>query len=324
MSTGSIGVVAIGRNEGVRLQACLNSVRNADYVVYVDSGSTDDSLEIAKASKAIILSLDMSIPFTAARARNEGFLSLLEECPQLEFVQFIDGDCEMQPDWLAFAKGYMQENPDVVVTCGRRRERYPEQSVYNLLCDIEWDTPCGDALACGGDALMRVRSLKEVNGFNVSLIAGEEPELCVRLRKAGGKIVRLDKEMTLHDAAIKKMSQWWARSVRGGFAFACGAKLHGAPPERHWVRETQRALFWGAVLPFVILTLSVVDWRALALFLVYPLKIISLAVKERNNNPVPLQYAVWMMFGKFAEAWGALKFYAHLLLRRQSTLIEYK
>ena len=39
------GAVVIGRNEGVRLRRCLLSLRaGVDYVVYVDSGSTDNSL----------------------------------------------------------------------------------------------------------------------------------------------------------------------------------------------------------------------------------------------------------------------------------------
>ena len=42
---GAVGLVAIGRNEGERLRACLASARGAaQRLVYVDSGSTDDTV----------------------------------------------------------------------------------------------------------------------------------------------------------------------------------------------------------------------------------------------------------------------------------------
>ena len=72
-----IGVVVIGRNEGQRLERCLRSLaQGADKVMYVDSGSTDGSLQLAANLGVEVLALDMSTPFTAARARNEGFAAL--------------------------------------------------------------------------------------------------------------------------------------------------------------------------------------------------------------------------------------------------------
>jgi hypothetical protein len=82
-------------------------------------------------------------------------------------------------------------------------------------------------------------------GYRDSLIAGEEPELCLRLIRAGGEVWRIPAEMTLHDAAIHRFGQWWRRTRRAGHAFAEGAHLHGAGPERHWVAETRRALALG-------------------------------------------------------------------------------
>ncbi|BBH45959.1 hypothetical protein KU43P_24360 [Pseudomonas sp. KU43P] len=230
METG-IGVVVIGRNEGMRLERCLASLaKGADQVVYVDSGSTDGSVQRARSHGVEVLALDMSIPFTAARARNEGFACLLQLCPNLRHVQFVDGDCEVVAGWLASAQAFLDGHPEVAVVCGRRRERFPERSIYNHLCDLEWDTPVGEAKACGGDALMRVEAFRDVSGYRPGLIAGEEPELCVRLRARGWKIWRLDAEMTLHDAAMTRFSQWWRRCIRGGYAFAEGAYLHGYPP----------------------------------------------------------------------------------------------
>jgi len=135
--------------------------------------------------------------------------------------------------------------------CGRRRERHPEASIYNRLCDFEWDTPIGQADACGGDALMRVEAVKAVGGYDDSLIAGEEPDLCLRMRRLDWRVLRIDAEMTVHDAALTRFGQWWKRNVRAGHAYAEGAALHGRRAERHWVRETRSNWFWGACVPAV-------------------------------------------------------------------------
>jgi hypothetical protein len=238
-------------------------------------------------------------------------------------IQFMDGDCELRDGWIAHAAAFLVENPKAAVACGRRRERFSEASVYNRLCDAEWNTPVGRAKACGGDALMRAEAFKAVGGFNPGLIAGEEPELCVRLRAAGWEVWRLDHEMTWHDAAMTRLSQWWTRTRRGGYAFALGASLHGAPPERHWVRETRRALIWGAVLPLVLLLAAVLTspWALLGLVL-YPLQIVRIALK--SGPPYDWPQAFFIVLGKFAEALGVVQCWLDLTIGRRKALIEYK
>src|SRR3954469_23114936 len=123
------GVVAIGRNEGERLRVCLESaLRASAHVVYVDSGSTDGSVAMARQLGAHVVELDMSTPFTAARARNAGVVKLIEIVPDVEFVQFVDGDCEIVDGWLARALSECCANPQAAVVCGRRRERFPDAS----------------------------------------------------------------------------------------------------------------------------------------------------------------------------------------------------
>ena len=315
---GRLGAVIIGRNEGARLVACLASF--PDWVrplVYVDSGSTDGSVAAARAAGAEVVALDMAQPFTAARARNAGF-QRLRELASPDFVQFVDGDCRVQPGWLDAAADFLAARPGVAVVCGRRREVRPEASVWNRLCDAEWDTPVGKAKACGGDALMRVAAVAGVSGFDPSLIAGEEPELCVRLRQAGWEVWRIDHEMTLHDAAMTRFGQWWKRTRRGGHAFAEGAALHGAPPERHWVAETRRALLWGIALPLVtLLGLLVTPWAAL-LLLAYPLQILRLSRRWGWER------AVFTVLAKLPEAQGVLEYHLNRLRNRKAGLIEYK
>lgn len=316
-----IGAVTIGRNEGARLVACLAALQDkVDHIVYVDSGSTDDSIAAARAVGAHVVELDTSVPFTAARARNAGLAALQAQVAGVTHVQFLDGDCVLQPGWIEAARAFLLDHTQVAVVCGRRREKFPENSLYNQLIDAEWDTAPGQAKSCGGDALMRIDALDQVGGYRDDLIAGEEPELCVRLRAAGWQVWRLEAEMTLHDADLTRFGQWWRRAQRGGHAYAEGAALHGQPPERHKVRETRSALLWGLALPGLILlaTLLLSPW-ALALLLAYPLQILRLRGKGMDKNQ-----AIFTLLAKLPEAQGALHYWVKRLRGRQSTLIEYK
>lgn len=325
----NIGLVIIGRNEGDRLRSCLLSViEQTSKIVYVDSGSTDGSVNLAQSLEVEVVRLDLSIPFTAARARNEGFFHLLTINQHLELVQFVDADCEVFPGWLEQAQSFLVNNPAYAVVCGRRRERFPEATIYNRLCDAEWDTPIGEAAACGGDAMMRVSAFQQVAGFNPTLIAGEEPELCVRLRQQGWKILRLDADMTLHDAAIIKFSQWWQRSLRAGHAYAEGSWLHGRSPQRHWVKETKSIWFWGFILP--LLTLATVypsqGW-SIFLLLGYPLMTYKIYryLQQRNYSAKDTAiYAVACLVSKLPQVQGQIKFHLNRLLGQKINLIEYK
>jgi GT2 family glycosyltransferase len=325
MST-AIGVVVIGRNEGERLERCLASlVGVADKIVYVDSGSTDSSVQMAQGLGVVVVALDMTQPFTAARARNAGFECLQQLLQEMVYVQFVDGDCEVVDGWLAKAQAFLDEHSAVAVACGRRRERFPQRSIYNLLCDLEWDTPIGEAQACGGDALMRADAFASMNGFRPDLIAGEEPELCVRLRAAGWKVWRLDAEMTGHDAAITRFGQWWQRTLRGGHAFAEGAFLHGAAPERHWLRESRRAWLWGAGIPAVSVVAGLLfGWLGLLMLLVYPLQVVRLARRGHLSARENWLHALLLVLGKFPEMLGQVKFLLGRFGARKASLIEYK
>ncbi|MGB3532835.1 MAG: glycosyltransferase family A protein [Microcoleaceae cyanobacterium] len=327
-----IGVVAIGRNEGARLKKCLDSIIKetnfADFIVYVDSGSTDNSLEIARSLEVETVELDSSIPFTAARARNAGFDRLLEMSPELEFIQFVDGDCELAPGWLEKAVEVFQSNSQVGVVCGRRREQFPQASVYNLLCELEWDIPSGEVKSSTGDALMRVTAFKEVNGYNPAIIAGEDPELCIRLRQKDWKILRLDTDMTYHDAEITRFSQWWKRALRNGYAYAEGAWMYGDSSEKHWVRESRRVWLWGFWIPaFCLIGFWFVGGWSLLLLIGYPLQLAktfrfyqTYCWSWREN----FLYSSFCVLAKFPELIGQIRFHRNRLLGYQSVLIEYK
>lgn len=320
-----IGIVIIGRNEGSRLVACLDSIpENIGQIVYVDSGSTDGSLETARRAGARTVELDMNQPFTAARARNAGF-RVLRECAEVSFVQFVDGDCILQPTWFKTAADFLAQSRKTAVVCGRRRERFPDDTVYNRLCDIEWDTPVGQTDSCGGDAMMRVDALTQVGGYRETMIAGEEPELCVRLRAQGWQVWRLDEEMTLHDADITHLGQWWRRARRSGHAFAEGAALHGAAPERHRIREVRRILVWGGILPvMLVLAVALVSPWALCLGLIYPLQVARIARRDALGRKSAWEHAFFLVLGNFPEALGIVEFHLRQWRGKPAGIIEYK
>lgn len=322
----SIGVVVIGRNEGSRLRRCLESIAgSSDLVVYVDSGSTDDSVNMALSMGSEVVPLDMTTPFTAARARNEGSQRLLKLAPNLDYVQFVDGDCELVNGWLKTAASYLDSNINVAMVCGRLRERHPEQSIYNQLCNIEWDTAIGSTKACGGIAMMRIEAFKATGGYKTGLIAGEEPELCVRVRSIGWQVWRLEAEMALHDAAMTHFWQWWKRAVRTGYAYAEGAHLHGKPPERHRVKESRRVWIWGLGIPVATLGLSILlgVW-GLSVLLIYPAQFIRLAWRGSRSVKENSLRALFLVLGKFPETVGQLNFVYNRLAGKAARLIEYK
>jgi GT2 family glycosyltransferase len=328
MGLSEVGIVAIGRNEGDRLVACLRAaIAQSTQIVYVDSGSTDASLASARSLGVECVELDLNIPFTAARARNTGLARLLELYSDLTYVQFVDGDCELVTGWCDRAREVLRDEPKVAVVCGRRRERFPQASVFNLLCDLEWNTPVGEALACGGDAMIRVKAIQHAAGYNPSLIAGEEPELCLRMRQAGWRILRIDRDMTWHDAQMTKFSQWWQRAVRGGHAYAEISWMHRQEPERFWVRESLRIWVWGFAIPLLSLVfLPFTHLWSVLLFLLYPLLMVKIYRQscDRTGHRSAFYYAFFCAIVKFPELQGQLRFHLNRLRGDRSALIEYK
>lgn len=331
MADPKLGVVVIGRNEGERLKACLSSLNGVASLVYVDSGSQDGSMEYAAAQGVDIIALTSDRPFTAARARNAGIRHLMARNSDIEFVQTIDGDCTMAPGWLDVAAATLRASSKVSTMFGRLRERYPHQSLYNRICDDEWNVPIGEAESCGGIAMHRAATLAAAGGFNEALIAGEEPDLCLRLRRAGWSIVRIDADMGDHDANILRFSQWWRRTVRAGFAYADHVWRYRSAGLPSWKRQTARFAFWGIVLPATIaaflVTFALFGWPlawAILPLLAYPSQFVRIWLRERRRFPYPARVAALSVIGKFAEAFGALKFLGVAATRRQAGLIEYK
>lgn len=325
MDRSNVAVIAIGRNEGERLRRSLESLASSGCpVVYVDSGSTDNSLEIAETAGAVIVELDMSVPFSAARARNAGAEAALALTPSPEFLQFIDGDCAVADDWIATAADYLERNPDVVLITGWRKELFPQASVYNDMCEVEWHRPAGDIKVAGGDVMVRVKAHQAVGGYNPTMIAGEDPDYCLRLG-LHGRCVRLPVDMTLHDANMTSFSQWWRRAVRAGHAYADLESRHSG----HARREVLRAVLYAAVLPFIALFFALV-WplgvvAILGVYLASYLRTVDGLVKNEGlARPRAYRHGMFLTLSKFPNLLGMATFVLRRMRGRQMEIIEYK
>ena len=324
-----VGVVVIGRNEGERLARCLRSVcGRGSTVVYVDSASSDGSPDVARRAGAEVVELGRGRRLSAARARNEGFQRLILADPRVDFVQFVDGDCELAPGWIEAGVAAMDAGPKLDVVCGRLRERDPAASPYNRLAQMEWDGPTGEIRACGGIFLARVAAFRWAGGFDPTVLAAEDDEFCLRIRRDGGKIARLADPMGVHDMAMTRFGPWWRRTVRTGQAYAQGYALHGRAPDRHFGRQLRGAIAWGLALPAVALALA---WptRGLSLLLLLGYAALFWKVRRyalsRGWSPADSRlYAGAVVLAKFPLALGILKYAASRLLRRDVKLIEHK
>ncbi len=332
----STGLVAIGRNEGERLKRCLRSVPPGVPVVYVDSGSTDGSVDFAESLGMTVERLSTEHGFTAARARNAGWRRLVAQHSGLAYIQFVDGDCEIDAGWLPQAQKALEAEPGLCAVFGRRRERFPQGSFYNELCDDEWNVPVGLVNACGGDVLFRLAALVEAGGYSEDLIAGEEPDLCLRLRLKGWQIRRIDAEMTLHDADIHHARQQWLRARRAGHAFAEHVARHGAQADPDWRRQRNSIVAWGALVPALISGLAIIalvlpslatGLVAFLLALLYPLQVLRIGrwkYRQGTSLRFALGYGFWIMVGKFAQFGGVLRYQLKRLRGGPTQLIEYK
>lgn len=325
-----MAAVVIGRNEGERLAPSLRSVLDAGLpVIYADSGSTDGSREVARALGISVVELDPGRPFSAARGRNEGLDEAQRRWPQIEYVLFLDGDCVLDPRFPAAAAGTFEQKTDCAVATGHLAERHPDASIYNRLCAIEWRSPAGqiESTRLGGIMAARISAFRAVGGFNEQVIAGEEPDLGVRLTRAGFTMFKIDVPMAVHDAEMVSFGQWWTRSMRSGHGVAQLFERHGRTSLRVGRRELRSALFWGFVLPAITLALL---WptRGLSLLLLGGYGLLGWRVFKYYSGTGLSRADAWLMtrfilYSRFAEFAGILRYCVNRL-RGRFHIIEYK
>jgi GT2 family glycosyltransferase len=321
----TVDVVLIGRNEGDRLVKSLASVLpQARRVVYVDSGSTDASVANATKAGAEVVNLDMSVPFTAARARNAGYEAVMTQGEPPEAVQFLDGDCTMAEGWLEAGLARLRTEPDLGLVTGIQAELQRDLTIYNQLSDFEWKRPVGEIDACGGNMMVRVSAFQSVGGFDPTVIAAEDDEFCTRLRKAGWRLVRIAEDMSLHDGGPLRFEQWWKRAERTGHGFAQVGHLH---PD-YFVRERQRGWVYGLGLPLLAIVGAAASPAVPVLVLgVYGFSYLRTA-KGLQASGLPAhearKHAAFLTLSKFPNVIGMLRYHWRRVSHAQMRIIEYK
>ncbi|WP_347268614.1 glycosyltransferase family 2 protein [Paracoccus sp. (in: a-proteobacteria)] len=320
MTRPSLGAVAIGRNEGARLQACLRSlVGLCERVVYVDSGSGDGSVAFARSLGVTVVELDRSVPFTAARARNAGFEALLA-AGELDLVQFVDGDCRVEAGWLARGSAALAGDPGLGLVTGWRSEIHPLATVYNQMCEVDWRRPAGPIATCGGDMMVRVSAFRAAGGFDPTVIAAEDDEFCLRLARAGWRLQRLPEQMTWHDADMTRFGQWWSRTIRNGHGFAQVGAMHPS----HFRREKLRVWVYGLALPALfVLGLAVSGWISALALALYALSFFK-TLRGLAGQPMAARQAGLLTLAKIPNLFGMLTYYRRRRTGEAMRIIEYK
>lgn len=327
----AISVVVIGRNEGPRLAACLQSVRQVRDVavrelIYVDSSSTDGSPELALSFGATVVVVHPERP-TAAFGRNAGWSRATSE-----LILFLDGDTVLDADFPLAACNALTQDPSVAAVWGHRREIRPKASIYHRVLDLDWVYPVGLTKFCGGDVMMRREVLAQVGGFDERLIAGEEPELCRRIRSLHYGILHIDHPMTTHDLQITRWSQYWKRATRAGHAYAEVSERFKDTDDPFWTSDRQRNLMrascWGISLVAVIVAafffgaLPIALW--LGILLLFSVRSAWKARWKRAGFATLLLYGIHSHLQQLPILVGQLQ-YEHCKRRRKSLkLIEYK
>ncbi len=326
----TLSVVVIGRNEGERLRRCLDSIADMEpvgggfEVIYVDSCSTDTSVEIALSFGARVLRLEGGRP-SAARARNKGW-----RVAKANWILFLDGDTILDS---AFPRLAMEAavGSSAAAVWGHRRELRPHANLFHRVLDLDWVYPAGESEFCGGDALMRLSALVATGGFDDALIAGEEPELCARLRALGYSIQHIDAPMTKHDLAISRWSQYWRRACRAGYAYSQIAWQTRDRQVQLWGRESTanvvRAVALLIGLLIFVFSMFISPWFAAAGTALACLVLMRSAWRARwksGSGVVLMLYAVHSHLQQIPIFLGQLSFWWDLTRNRRRSLMEYK
>ncbi|RKZ41662.1 MAG: glycosyltransferase family 2 protein [Gammaproteobacteria bacterium] len=333
MNKPPLSVVIIGRNEGQRLVDCIRSVQNMNdppsgmEIIYVDSDSTDGSVDRAKALGTKVLVVHPERP-AAAIGRNAGW-----RAAKAPLILFLDGDTILHPDFVKEATQSLDNSPKVAIVWGHRRELYPNASWYQRILDLDWIYPPGHSDFCGGDALIHHHILEQVGGYNPQLIAGEEPEMCQRIRTRGYSILHIDKPMTLHDLAINHWSQYWQRAIRGGHAYAEISSQLRDTKTPLWQHESRKnglhaSILIGIFIVGLIISLGLKSlwpfFGSILLFLLLSLRSAWRARWKSKNLVTLFLYGLHSQFQHIPIAVGQWSYYYHRWRGQRRRLIEYK
>ncbi len=305
-----LSFVVIGYNEGKHIRGCLESVRAITLpgarfeVIYVDGGSKDNSLEEARRVDGVRI-LGGEKRRRAAENRNLGAAHA-----RGKYIQFIDGDMYLDPDWPALAMAFLDLHLDVGGVSGMLEEANTSY-VFRVL-QIDWNPVEGEVDAFGGAAMYRRDVFEQAGRFPEDVSTGEDPLLCWRIRNlTAHKVWYLHKRMAKHDLGFRGLRDYWKRSTTTGRAYIEIATRCWDSKDPMWKPNVIRNFVWAGF--YVVLLLAIAlspPIVGITLLGVIALVLARLTFKTwRRGHPlsVSIGYALHCYLAKIPLAWGQLK-----------------
>jgi len=319
-----IGAVIIGLDPRNSPEAAIRSLPEDCAAVFAPLTPMNEAVAAARKAGAEIAEIGKG-PQTAGRAKNAGYRHLKKLIPGIRYVQFMDAACALDPDWFASAEKFMERRPEVAVIEGRMRQRNGDEVAFPTVSEQRKNETPGEIVSViAPGAFMRAEAFEAAGGFRGDLLSCENDDLCIRQRRRGAHIWRLETDMMINEP---RKTNWWKRAVLRGFDNAYAMSLHGGPPERHGVGETVRAMMWGFFIPLAIVAAAVLGAIVANMFApmtpapfaaagilalgagVYALKILASLLRRGPFRLRSWGEAFGAVFGRFAEALGVIRFW---------------
>jgi len=321
------GVIVIGHDRNSP-EAAIRSAGDGCAIVFVSIGGDKEANAIARQAGAIVVDENEQALSTGGRARNAAYRQLKKIAPHIKFVQFIDAECALDPDWIGAAQKFMNRRAEVAIVEGWLTSASEKSLDHLIVADQTRHAINGETqTTIGGSALMSTEKFEAVGGFRGDLLTSETADLCIRLRRRGGHIWRLEDTMMMCNPSRSIRKGWWSSAVKRGYQNAYSVSLHGGPPERLGVMGVARAVFWGFLFPAAVLSAAILGAAGAAMFspltsaplvaglvlgfggAVYVAKILAATVRHGIFAPSSWSFGYCTVIGRFAEFFGVMNFW---------------
>jgi glycosyltransferase involved in cell wall biosynthesis len=304
-----VSIVIIGKNEASHLENTYRAIKEINYprekleLIYVDSGSEDNSIKISeKYCEKIFVEPEWP---SAARNRNRG---LIESSNNI--VHFLDGDILLDPDYLMYAVEKLQKG---MVSCvfGRLVEQNTRGIGKILLHDYS-NRRAGFVDIPGAGGTFIKEALLEVNGWDERIPRGEETELGFRLKQAGYKILYVEYNMGQHDYGIKGFCQYVKKQEVEGISFGAISLIKSR--DKFFI-QSRKIIRNNIIIHLLILSLAVLSGliNSIIPFLAgcigFPIYVfVKYRILKGISNHDSLKYFLISNLTRTAVMYGFLKF----------------
>lgn len=301
-------------NDQANIARCVRSItalrgfqHDADEVIILDNGSTDDTHKILRQCG---FSFEVIEHLHVSALRNRG-----AQIAKNDLLAFVDSDVELFPEWLEISVAALDDSMVVAAGC------FPEVPMDATWVQRAWDIqqrgrqpsiPFSIAWLPSMNLVVRREAFQLIGGFNETLETAEDVDLCYRLANQGN-IMCYPTMKAIHWGEAKDLATFWRKEVWRGIGNVRGIYSHGFR-----VDELPSVGYPLYVLLFVVASVVGIGfdmWNghvsvsvpSLA-FLVLPAIVLALNTARRSHRLsfVPSLFALYLTYG-FARAVSILK-----------------